>query len=200
MHLEHRPAMVGTLRCPPCEVITPAAFSAMNARQPPNAEISRAPSIAAGSTTKPFTPRPSASRMVPIPSGGGIAATNLPNAGRRQRPELQLDRISRACVDAQHAGLWRRGVERIELVVRRGRGGFFEQASAERLQFAVERHAGEMRADHGDGDFVAAGLSRQRSERRLRQAFGCPSSVWYRRGTRGRCWRAARRVLRAPIA
>ena len=57
-----------------------AAFSAMNARQPPNAEISRAPSIATGSTTNPFTPRPSASRIVPIPSGGGIAATNLPKA------------------------------------------------------------------------------------------------------------------------
>ena len=50
----------------------------MNARQPPNAEMSRAPSIAAGSTIKPFTPRPSARRTVPIESGGGIAATNLP--------------------------------------------------------------------------------------------------------------------------
>ena len=56
------------------------AFSAMNARQPPNAEMSRAPLIPAGSTTNPFTPLPSASRIVPIPSGGGIAATNLPNA------------------------------------------------------------------------------------------------------------------------
>src|SRR5215211_5679794 len=56
-----------------------AALSAMNARQPPNDEISRAPFTAAGSTIKPFTPRPSASRIVPIDSGGGIAATNLPN-------------------------------------------------------------------------------------------------------------------------
>ena len=30
---------------------------------------------------KPLTPRPSARRTVPIDSGGGIAATNLPNAG-----------------------------------------------------------------------------------------------------------------------
>ena len=35
---------------------------------------------AAGSTMNPFTPRPSARRMVPIDSGGGIAATNLPKA------------------------------------------------------------------------------------------------------------------------
>jgi hypothetical protein len=28
----------------------------------------------------PFTPRPSARRIVPIDSGGGIAATNFPNA------------------------------------------------------------------------------------------------------------------------
>ena len=52
----------------------------MKARQPPNAEMSRAPSMAAGSTRKPFTPEPSASRIVPIDSGGGIAATNFPNA------------------------------------------------------------------------------------------------------------------------
>ena len=52
----------------------------MNVRQPPNAEISRAPEMSAGSTMKPLTPRPSASRTVPIESGGGIAATTLPKA------------------------------------------------------------------------------------------------------------------------
>jgi hypothetical protein len=57
-----------------------AAAFATKARQPLNAEMSRAPSTAAGSTRKPFTPRPSARRTVPIDIGGGIAATNLPNA------------------------------------------------------------------------------------------------------------------------
>src|SRR5262245_26833009 len=56
------------------------AFSAMNARQPPQAEMSRAPPISAGSTMKPLMPRPSARRTVPIDNGGGIAATNFPNA------------------------------------------------------------------------------------------------------------------------
>ena len=60
--------------------VHPAAASATNARQPPKAEISRAPSISAASTIKPLTPRPSARRTVPIDSGGGIAATNFPNA------------------------------------------------------------------------------------------------------------------------
>src|SRR5437667_10645675 len=67
-----------------------AAFSAMNARQPPNDEISRAPLISAGSTIKPFTPRPSASRIVPIDSGGGIAATNFPNAAADQAQSSSL--------------------------------------------------------------------------------------------------------------
>src|SRR5262249_39330819 len=56
------------------------AASAIYARQPPNAEMSRAPSMPAASTRKPFTSLPSARRMVPIESGGGIAATNLPKA------------------------------------------------------------------------------------------------------------------------
>src|SRR5262249_27586531 len=51
-------------------------FSAIYARQPPNEEISRAPSAPAASTMNPLTPRPSERAMVPIDSGGGIAATN----------------------------------------------------------------------------------------------------------------------------
>src|SRR6266404_8320290 len=51
----------------------------------------------------------------------------------RERPNLELDRGSRSRLDAQHAGFWWRGVERVELVVRRGRG-CLQQASAERLQ------------------------------------------------------------------
>ena len=142
----------------------------MNARQPPNVEMSRAPSTSTGSTRNPLTPRPSARRTVPIDSGGGIAATNLPNAGCGQCPELDRDRRTRARRDAQHAGLWRRRADqRIELVVRRGAGGF-QQASTERLQFAVQRHARQMRADHGDGDFVAGERCGQGRERRLRQA------------------------------
>ncbi len=46
---------------------------AMNARQPPKAEMSRAPWVASGSTRKPFTVRPSASARVPMASGGGTA-------------------------------------------------------------------------------------------------------------------------------
>ena len=41
---------------------------------------SRAPSMPAASTKNPFTERPSDSLMVPIDSGGGIAATNWPKA------------------------------------------------------------------------------------------------------------------------
>ncbi len=52
----------------------------MNARQPPNEVMSRAPSTAAASTRKPLTPEPSARRTVPIDNGDGIAATNAPNA------------------------------------------------------------------------------------------------------------------------
>ena len=44
-----------------------------------------------------------------------------------------------------------------------------ETATAERLQFAIERHARQMRADHRDGDFVSAQVLRQGRERRLRQ-------------------------------
>ena len=51
---------------------------ARNARQPPNAEMSRAPVTASASTRKPFTVRPSASAKVPIDSGGGTAATKRP--------------------------------------------------------------------------------------------------------------------------
>src|SRR5580704_673643 len=62
------------------EEFTPQPAAATNARQPLKAEISRAPSIAAGSTMKPLTLRPSARAMVPIAIGEGMAATNLPNA------------------------------------------------------------------------------------------------------------------------
>ncbi len=44
------------------------------------AEISRALVMSVDSTMNPLTLRPSANRMLPIESGGGIAATNLPNA------------------------------------------------------------------------------------------------------------------------
>jgi len=50
----------------------------MKARQPPKAEMSRAPCVAAASTKKPCAPRPSASASVPIESGGGIDATKRP--------------------------------------------------------------------------------------------------------------------------
>src|SRR5262245_33187737 len=53
---------------------------AMNARQPPKAEMSRAPCVAAASARKPLSLRPSASVSVPIERGGGTLATKRPNA------------------------------------------------------------------------------------------------------------------------
>src|SRR5258706_4863507 len=50
-----------------------------NARQPPEDEISFAPASACGSQRNPFTQLPSSNSIDPIPSGGGIAATKLPN-------------------------------------------------------------------------------------------------------------------------
>lgn len=47
-----------------------------HARQPPNEVMSSAPSVAYASQRKPLTVRPSASVTVPMPSGGGMAATN----------------------------------------------------------------------------------------------------------------------------
>ncbi len=52
----------------------------MKARQPPKAEMSRAPCVASASTRKPFTRRPSAIASVPIDSGGGAASTKWPNS------------------------------------------------------------------------------------------------------------------------
>ena len=47
-------------------------------------------------TTKPFTPRPSASRTVPIAERRRNRGDEFAERRRRQRPELQLDRTSRA--------------------------------------------------------------------------------------------------------
>src|SRR5438445_818568 len=60
--------------------------AATKARQPPYAEMSRAPLTASASTRKPFTTRPSASLREPIDRGGGTAATKRPKAVRRKRP------------------------------------------------------------------------------------------------------------------
>ena len=87
---------------------------------------------------------------------------------RRQYPQLQRDRRSRPLLHTQHAGFWRRGGKRIEPVVRRRCSGL-QQATAERLQFAIERHARQMRADHRDGDFVSTQVLRQGRKRWLRQ-------------------------------
>src|SRR5262245_25472196 len=54
--------------------------SRTKARQPPKAEMSRAPFTASASTRKPLTLLPSDSRIVPIDSGGGTASTKRPNA------------------------------------------------------------------------------------------------------------------------
>ena len=51
----------------------------MNVRQPPKAEMSRAPCVASASTRKPFTWRPSAVVSVPIDSGGATVAMKSPN-------------------------------------------------------------------------------------------------------------------------
>src|SRR3954466_10772192 len=50
-----------------------------NARQPPREEMSRAPASACDSQRKPFTQLPSSNSIDPIPSGGGISATKVPN-------------------------------------------------------------------------------------------------------------------------
>src|SRR5262249_32667572 len=74
---------VGVSRlCPPYALWRYAlAFAcAMKARQPPKAEMSRAPCVAAASARKPLTLRPSASVSVPIDRGGGTLATKRPNA------------------------------------------------------------------------------------------------------------------------
>src|SRR5437016_3189242 len=73
-------------------LLLPHAAAAMNARQPPNSEMSRAPLTASASTRKPCTAEPSAKRMVPIDSGEGIAATKAPNeAGDSAQISTSID-------------------------------------------------------------------------------------------------------------
>ena len=97
------------------------------------------------------------------------------------------------CATRSRPGLRRRpAVEREQPVVRRGRGAF-EEARAERCQFAVERHAGQMRADHRDRDLARPRRGGRRRERRLRCCRSRPAAVSCRHETRGRARRAARR-------
>ena len=140
----------------------------MYARQPPNVEMSRAPAIASASTRNPLTVRPSASRSVPIASGGGHRRNEPAERRRRQCPDLDLDRAALARADPQQAGPRRLGGERKQPIVLRGRAASISARPAP--QFAVERHAGQMRADHGERDFARGRRRRQRRERRLCQA------------------------------
>ena len=123
---------------------------ATKARQPPSAEMSRAPTVACASTRKPFTVRPSASTIVPIDSGGGTAATKRPNAstGIAQISSSIADPAPLATRSSPGFAGSRAG-ERQQAIVLGGRGRL-EQACAGGEQFAVERHAGQMRADDGD--------------------------------------------------
>ena len=132
-----------------------------------NCEMSRAPSTASASTRKPFTPRPSGKRE---------RADRRAATGSRRRSVRSLPRgsaqISTSIArplpvrDAQQAGLWRAACRRAQTAGSPARSRRLQKARAERAQFAVERHAGQMRADHGDRDFVGAGAARMLRERR----------------------------------
>ena len=104
-----------------------------------------------------------------MPSGGGIAAT------KRPKPSAGSAQISTAieapCPAATRSrpGLRRLRVEREQPVVRRGLRGF-EKARAKGFQLAVERHAGQMRADDREGDLAGLRRGGQRRKRRLRLA------------------------------
>src|SRR5262249_53878790 len=89
---------------------------------------------------------------------------------RPHRPDLDRDGGA-AGIDADEPGLRRRARQQEQAIVLRRRA-LLQKARAEGGELAVERHAGEMRADDGDGDFVIGGTRRYRRERRLRRAGG----------------------------
>src|SRR5262249_48976851 len=134
----------------------------MNARQPPKAEMSRAPCVAAASARKPLSLRPSASVSVPIERGGGTLATQRPDPGAGGAPRGTA---------ADEPGLCGRARQQDQAIVLRRRA-LLQKARAAGSELAVERHAGEMRADDGEGDFAVGGKRRYRRERRLRLAGG----------------------------
>ncbi len=80
------------------EILHPAAI---NARQPLKAEISRAPSIAAGSTIKPLTLRPSEENDGADRHRRRNRGDEFAERGSRERPDLQFDRRPRTRRDAQ---------------------------------------------------------------------------------------------------
>ena len=154
------------------ERVYTATFCAMNARQPPNAEMSRAPSIAAGFDQKALH----------------AAAVRQPDRADRQRRRDRGDEFSEAAadsaqsssliddpvagLDAQHAGLWRRG-RRAHRACSPARS---TASSSRRPPSAVNSPFSAMpdRCAPTTAIAISSPLScdEQRCERRLRQALG----------------------------
>ena len=159
----------------------------MNARQPPKLEMSRAPAIASASTRKPFTPRPSARReradRQRRRDRGDEAAERLPPTAPRLRARSQ--RPSPGSTRSR-PGFGGRGVERVEPVVRRGRGclaaGGPPSARNSPLSGMPERCA----------PTTAIAISPPRAPAASAASGGCvsararPAAVRCRRGRRGR--------------
>ena len=105
-----------------------------------------------------------------MPSGAGIAATNLPKAAGVSDQISTRDLGALAGADAQQAGLARRRVrQRVEPVIARWSRASRTNSAPSVHQLAVERQAGEMRADDREFDAVA---QRRRHGRRRRRPAG----------------------------
>ena len=118
--------------------------------------MSAAPLTASASTRKPLA-------LVAVGEAHRADAERARNGGDEaaerlgvERPDLRGDRAALAGRDAQQAGLRRRRArQRVEPIVRRGLD-LAQQDAAERRELAIERQAGEMRADRRDLDAARA--------------------------------------------
>ena len=159
--------------------------------------MSSAPFTASASTRNPLTEWPSASRSDPIRAARGSSRQ------RRRRPRgratrFRPDRGARAVGDAQQPGLGRSGAGQREQAVVRRRLHLAREGRAELDEFAVERQAGEMRADDGDLDAAAAARTAGAGGgMRPVAPIGAPERAWIAAASAGD---AARRRRRARSA
>ena len=109
-------------------------------RQPPNDEMSEAPSKPAASTRKPLAEVPSSSSTVPMPSGAGIDGDETSEGLGSEPPDLDVDPHA-AIGNADQAGLGHRLAGKCVELVGGGGPGRAQELRAEMVELSVERHA-----------------------------------------------------------
>ena len=166
------------MRGPECSRISLRAIRATNASRKVGAPAAELGNVARlrdglGLDQKPFDRAAVAERQRADRQRRRDRGDEGAEALRRQGPDLDLDFRPLAAADPQQAGLGRGLVgQREQPIVGRG-ARRPQEPRAERDQLAVERQAGEMRADDGDRDFAGGGAVADDvlgGERRLREA------------------------------